>query len=138
MFHQFSGCSSQDCQSLHEVVRFDTEIFCIVQTGAVMLVRAFEDKECVHVGVCAQCKGLLGAPCATYTSCLGQRFFKRFFPAVVPHEGYGAGFFVSGVLPASALRLCGACTVLEGTVFLRLTSLYCLGRFLLKALLVLA
>ena len=47
------------------------------------------------------------------TSCLVRRFFRRSFPAVtVPHEGYGAGFFVSGVLAASALRLCGACAVL--------------------------
>ena len=73
-----------------------------------------------------------------YTSCLVQRFVRRFFPAVVPHEGYGAMFFVSDVLPASALRLCGACAVLEGTVLLRLTSFNCLGRFLLKPLLVLA
>ena len=109
-----------------------------MQTAAVMLVRAFEDKECAHVSVCAQCKGLLGAPCATCTSCLVQRFFRRFFPAVVPHEGSGAVFFVSDVLPASALRLCGACAVLEGTVLLRLTSFNCLGRFLLKPLLVLA
>ena len=112
--------------------------FCIVQTAAVMLAQASEDKECLRVGARVQCKGLLGAPCATCTSCLVQRFFRRFFPAVVPHEGYGAGFFVSDVLPASALRLCGACAVLEGTVLLRLTSLYCLGRFLLKPLLVLA
>ena len=81
--------------------------FCIVQTAAVMLVQASEDKECAHVSVCAQCKGLLSAPCATCTSCLVQRFFRRPFPAVVPHEGYGAGFFVSGVLPASALWCVG-------------------------------
>ena len=81
--------------------------FCIAQTAAVMLVQASEDKECAHVSVCTQCKGLLGALCATCTSCLVQRFVRRFFPAVVPHEGYGAVFFVSDVLPASALRLCG-------------------------------
>ena len=81
--------------------------FCIVQTAAVMLVQASEDKECAHVSVCAQWKGLLSAPCATCTSCLVQRFFRRPFPAVVPHEGYGAGFFVSGVLPASALWCVG-------------------------------
>ena len=53
-------------------------------------------------------------------------------------KGRVAVFFVSDVLPASALRLCGACAVLEGTVLLRLTSFNCLGRFLLKPLLVLA
>ena len=33
---------------------------------------------------------------------LGSKIFQTlFFPAVVPHEGYGAMFFVSDVLPAS-------------------------------------
>ena len=66
--------------------------------------QAFEDKECLHVGVCVRSANACWALQAAWF----QRFLRRFFPAVLPHEGYCAGFFVSDVLPPSALGLCGA------------------------------
>ena len=38
---------------------------------------------------------------------LGLIDFSNAFSAVVQHEGYGAGFFVSDLLPPSALGLSG-------------------------------
>ena len=45
--------------------------------------QAFEDKECVHVGVCVQCKCLLGAPCTTDVSCLVSKIFETLFSSSV-------------------------------------------------------
>ena len=49
----------------------------------------------------------MGVPCAT-CKLLGLKDFSDAFPEVVQHEGYGAGFFVSDLLPPSALGLFGA------------------------------
>ena len=43
-----------------------------------------------------------------YVSCLVSKIFQTLFPAVVQPEGYGAGFFVSDLLPPCALGLFGA------------------------------
>ena len=46
--------------------------------------------------------------CNLYVSCLAPKIFQTLFLEVVQHEGYGAGFFVSDLLPPCALGLFGA------------------------------
>ena len=46
--------------------------------------------------------------CNLYVSCLVPKIFQTLFLEVVQHEGYGAGFFVSDLLPPCALGLFGA------------------------------
>ena len=56
---------------------------------------------------------------------------------MVQHEGYGAGFFVSDLLPPSALALVHRSEQIN--LYKAYTRFeYCLGRFLVKPLLVLA
>ena len=89
-----------------------------MQTAAVMLVRAFEDKECAHVSVVRAVQRLVGRSVRNLYKLLGSKIFQTLFSS-----SGSAWNFVSDVLPASALRLCGACAVLEGTVLLSLQAL---------------